>query len=139
MPVQSVSQFSDICLSLSHSSREDGTGFHKENMSMKTQRVPMDSAVGSVVGLCFAFIHFRRGKKTPMFKQTVSFYSRECFFAAREHKTLHKSTDGNFKKQEPKKQEPQVSSCLVWERGAVPAHTLALHCHRYWDSHVWPQ
>lgn len=37
----------------------------------------------------------------------------------------------NFKKEELKKQESQVSSCLVWERGAVPAHSaliLSSHC-----------
>lgn len=93
LPVRSVSQFSDICLSLSHSSGEGGTGFYKENMSMKTQRVSMKSAVGSVIGWCFTFIYFRGG--CGKFKQTV--YSRECFFAVWEHKTPHKSTGEIFK------------------------------------------
>lgn len=58
---------------------------------MKTQRVSMESAVGSVIGWCFTFIFFRGGGGCGKFKQT--FYSRECFFAAWEHKTPHRSTD----------------------------------------------
>lgn len=49
-----------------HSSREDRTGFYKENMSVETQRVLMDSVVGSVIGWYFAFIHFR-GKNSALF------------------------------------------------------------------------
>lgn len=106
LPVQSVSQFSDICLSLYIAAKKDRTGFYKENMSMETQRVLMDSAVGSVTGWCFTFIHFR-GKKLSrllilgFFGGVMGFlllfcwffYSRDCFFAAWEHKTPHISTD----------------------------------------------
>nr|XP_021156910.1 SERTA domain-containing protein 4 isoform X2 [Columba livia] len=46
--------------------------------------------------------------------------SRECFFAAREHKMLHKSTDGNFKKQEPKKQEPQTTMVTLCSMPLCP-------------------
>ena len=85
-----------------------------------------------------SFISGRRGRNL----NTFSFYSRECFFAAWEHKTPREHL-GNFKKQEPKKQESEVRSLQVWERGAVPAHSASIlpsvRSHRPWDSLFCPQ